>query len=226
MAAPRPSDIWRLGDALDPLEKLVALALVDYGERAFPSQGTLAMKCGLSRRCVQTVLERLRVKGVLTTKSSGKALTYLLNLTGEVRTTCASGCAPRAQEKRTTCASDAHHVRRDPNEPNGTSPSNQEPAQAGTGLGGVPEGTWSRITARDPRAALDIEGQRNVTGRTLASYGIGGADAREAWQLLLEHWGRTGNRPYDVLTQVVTERSLDGVKDVARVVMHRIREAA
>ena len=63
-----PSDIWRLGDALDPNEKLVALALLDYGDRIYPSQAHVAVKTGLSLATVKRVVGTLRAKGVLSAK--------------------------------------------------------------------------------------------------------------------------------------------------------------
>lgn len=226
MATLRTGDVFRLGESLTPEEKLVLIALIDYGARIYPSQGTLALKTGYCVRTIRTVVKSLRQKGLITTKQRGaKALSYSVQLDHDA----ARDAACKRQEMQRQAAGDAAT--------SGTAcsgsrtpllnhPTNQAPATAGSGGWGVPEVVWNRIVARDPRATLDIEGQRNVTERTLRSYGIAGAEAVQAWQLLLEHWGRTGNRPYDVLTQVVTERSLDGVKDVARVVMHRIREAA
>jgi biotin operon repressor len=225
MARLLPSDVFRIGDALDPLEKLVTLALIDYGPRAFPAQQTLAVKCGLSRRCVQNVLERLRQKGVVTTSSTGKALTYVINLGPEVRTTCAPCCAPRAQEMRTTCASDAHHVRRDPKERNGTREPNQAPAPPAAGWGGVPESLQEAIRRRDPGADLVASAQRAVVSQILASVGItADRDHADAWRLLCQAWAATGHRPYDIARK--SAERLDGAKDVRAVVLHRIRGAA
>jgi len=225
MARPLPSDVFRLGDALDPLEKLVTLALLDYGPRAFPAQQTLAVKCGLSRRCIQNVLERLRQKGVVTTSSTGKALTYVIDLRPEMRTTCAPCCAPRAQEMRTACASDAHHVRRDPNESNGTSPPNPERATPAGWWGGIPSDLRDTIRRRDDGADLVVAGQLRVVTQQLAGVGITAeADIGHAWRLLCKVWATVGRRPYDTVQAALSR--LDGAKDVRALVMYRLRGAA
>lgn len=77
MANTLPSEVWRLGDSVTPTEKLVLLALVDYGARIHPSQGTLAVKTGLSVRTVGDTIASLRRKGLVTTVQRGaKSLSY------------------------------------------------------------------------------------------------------------------------------------------------------
>jgi hypothetical protein len=221
MARLLPSDVFRLGDALDPFEKLVALALIDYGPRAFPKQQTLAVKCGLSVRTVQRCLDSLREKGLLTTSSTGKALTYVL----EMRPTDASCCATQTHLMRPTDASDASHRRRDPKESNGTREPNQAPAPPAAGWGGVPESLQEAIRRRDPGADLVASAQRAVVSQILASVGItADRDHADAWRLLCQAWAATGHRPYDIARK--SAERLDGAKDVRAVVLHRIRGAA
>lgn len=218
---PMQSDVWRLGDALDAFEKLVVLALLDYGPRAFPAQQTLALKCGLSRSTIQRCLDSLRDKGVLVTTSSGKSLTYTIVL----RHTDAPCCVQQTQEKRPTDASDASHRRRDPNESNGTSPSNQQPAPAGSGWVGVPDDIRDAIRRRDQGADIVVDAQRRVVTQQLASVGITtDLDVWHAWRLLCKVWASTGRRPYDTVQGALAR--LDGAKDVRSVVMYRLRGAA
>ena len=81
MAAPRPSDVWRLGEAVTPEEKLVLLALVDYGDRIHPSQGTLSLKTGYCIRTIRTIIASLRRKGLITTSQRGaKSLDYVVQI--------------------------------------------------------------------------------------------------------------------------------------------------
>lgn len=225
MARPLPSDVWRLGPALDAAEKLLVLALLDYGPRAFPAQQTLAVKTGLSRRTVQRCLDSLREKGVVTTSSTGKALTYVIDLRPEMRHRDASCCVTVAQEMRQPDASDASQWRRDPNESNGTSPSNQQPAPAGSGWGGIPEDVRDAIRRRDHGADIVVDAQRRIVTQQLASVGItADLDVWHAWRLLCKVWGSTGRRPYDTVQGALAR--LDGAKDVRSVVMYRLRGAA
>ena len=221
MARTLPSDVFRLGSALDPLEKLVVLALLDYGPRAFPAQQTLAVKCGLSRRTVQRCLDSLRDKGVLSTRSTGKALTYVIDL----RQADAPCCVTQTHQKRQPDASDASQWRRDPNESNGTNQPNQQPAMPAGGWGGIPSDLQTAIRRRDDGADLVAGPQRHVVTQALASVGLtADRDVADAWRLLCQAWAATGKRPYD-LVRAATER-LDGAKDVRSVVMYRLRGAA
>lgn len=75
-----PSQIWEYEGDLTSSELIVLLALVDYGQVAFPSQRTLAAKCRLSRSRVISIVESLRRKGILTTTGNGKSLRYRVHL--------------------------------------------------------------------------------------------------------------------------------------------------
>jgi hypothetical protein len=225
MARPLPSDVFRLGDALDAFEKLVTLALLDYGPRAFPAQQTLAVKTGLSRRTVQRCLDSLRRKGVLTTRSTGKALTYVIELRPEMRQADAPCCVTQTQEMRPIDASDASHRRRDPNESNGTSQPNQQPATPAGGWGGIPSDLRDTIRRRDDGADLVVAGQLRVVTQQLAGVGITAeADIGHAWRLLCKVWATVGRRPYDTVQAALSR--LDGAKDVRALVMYRLRGAA
>ena len=80
MAKHHPGEIFALGASLTPTEKLVAIALADYGERIHPSQAHLSMKTGLHPDTVSKAICALRAKGIIETYGTGKALTYRLDL--------------------------------------------------------------------------------------------------------------------------------------------------
>lgn len=196
--------------------KVVLLALLDYGRTAYPSQAKLAAKCGLSRRGLQNAVDELRAAGWLTTTTRGKALRYVV-----MRTTCASTCAPGAPEMRTTCAGDAHDVRRDPNPQ--LNPQLNPPVATATNGGWEVDGwVWDRILQRDPRA--DATRQANVCRRVLAQHAVPEQDQREAWDVLLTHWARTGVDAYATLATLTG--NMDGVHNASKVLMHRIRGVA
>lgn len=226
MATLRTGDVFRLGDAVTPEEKLVLLALIDYGARIYPSQGTLALKTGYSVRTVRNVVKSLREKGLITTTQRGaKALTYTVVAPSSEANGAASDRhhvqrreAPRAAQCGTPCSGILTTQ--------GTTQPNQALAIASTGWGVNSHEMWQSIVARDPRATLDLDSQVRVTAKVLGQYGMSQDEASTAWQFLVRIWAHTGNRPYDTLTRVL-DKSLDGAKDVASVVLHRIkREAA
>lgn len=205
-----PSEVWRLGDALEPLEKLVVLALLDYGARAHPRQQVLAVKTGLSRRTLQRVLDSLRVKGVVETRARGKALTYVVDLSAGRRQ------ADAGIGVRLTQGSEPAQ---------GTSPPNPGAAGAATGWGGVPPDVVEAIRQRDAAADRVVSAQRRVCALELVSHGIGDARAQDdAWRLLCHAWAKAGRRPLDTV-RAVTDR-LDGARDPSAVVLHRLRGAA
>lgn len=213
-----PSDIWRLGSSLTPVEKLVALALVDYGDRIYPSQGTLAVKTGLHIRTINRVILALRAKGILTTKSTGKALTYQVDL----RHKSVGTYATKAEQLRHCGVSPTPQKRRDPNEPNELA---QEPpaADAAGGEGwAVFEPIRSRILQRDPRA--DFGAQAKVCRRILAQHGLTIGEAERAWLALCESWARTGVGAYDTLNRLTL--NMADARDTRAVLLHRLREVA
>jgi hypothetical protein len=218
---PQPSEVWRCG-ALDGIQKLVLLALLDYGRLAYPRQAVLAAKCGISRSTCQRALEQLRVSGVLTTSSRGKALVYRINLTGEeMPQVDASRSVKMTQEKRQDDASSGVKMTQGSELVHLTSPPNQQTATAVSGWE-VQSDTANRIKQRDPRA--DLDAQRSVCRRVLISYGLSDRDAVGAWRLLLEHWARSGNDAYATLKHHT--ENLGGARDVAKVVLHRLQGVA
>ncbi len=212
----KPSDIWKLD--LDYRAKVVLLALLDYGVRAWPRQSTLSTKCGMNKRTLQRTLDELRLSGRITTKTRGKALTYtIVDLRQSVTSTCDTGASEIRLRVTGTDASVSYgselvHL---------TSPPNQASA---TALGGweVEEQVANRIRQRDPRA--DINSHCSVCRRVLISHGLSDRDALGAWRLLLEHWARSGNDAYSTL-KFHTE-NLGGARDVAKVVLHRLQGVA
>jgi biotin operon repressor len=221
MTRPQPSEVWRCG-ALDGTQKLVLLALLDYGRIAYPRQAVLAAKCGISRSTCQRALDQLRASGVLTTSSKGKALVYRINLTGEeMPQVDASRSIKMTQEKRQDDASTGVKMTQGSELVHLTSPPNQQTATAVSGWE-VQSDTANRIKQRDPRA--DLDAQRSVCRRVLISYGLSDRDAVGAWRLLLEHWARSGNDAYATLKHHT--ENLGGARDVAKVVLHRLQGVA
>lgn len=221
MTRPQPSEVWRCG-ALDGVQKLVLLALLDYGRLAYPRQAVLAAKCGISRSTCQRALEQLRASGVLTTSSRGKALVYHINLTGEDRRQDdASRSIKLTQEMHQYDASIGVNMTQGSELVQLTSPPNQQTATAVSGWE-VQSDMANRIRQRDPRA--DLKNQCSVCRRVLVSHGLSDRDALGAWRLLLEHWARSGNDAYSTLKHHT--ENLGGARDVAKVVLHRLQGVA
>ena len=221
MTRAQPSEVWRCG-ALDGIQKLVLLALLDYGRLAYPRQAVLAAKCGISRSTCQRALEQLRASGVLTTSSRGKALVYHVNLTGEDRRQDdASRCIKMTQEMHQYDASSGVKMTQGSELVQLTSPPNQANATAFSGWE-VQSEMANRIRQRDPRA--DLKKQCEVCSRVLVSHGLSDRDALGAWRLLLEHWARSGNDAYSTLKHHT--ENLGGARDVAKVVLHRLQGVA
>ena len=221
MTRPQPSEVWRCG-ALDGIQKLVLLALLDYGRLAYPRQAVLAAKCGISRSTCQRALEQLRASGVLTTSSRGKALVYRINLTGqEMPQVDASRSIKMTQEMHQDDASSGVKMTQGSELVQLTSPPNQANANAFSGWA-VQDDIANRIRQRDPRA--DLDAQLKVCRRVLVSYGLSDRDAVGAWRLLLEHWARSGNDAYATLKHHT--ENLGGARDVAKVVLHRLQGVA
>ena len=221
MTRPQPSEVWRCG-ALDGIQKLVLLALLDYGRLAYPRQAVLAAKCGISRSTCQRALEQLRASGVLTTSSRGKALVYHINLTGEDRRQDdASRSIKMTQEMHQDDASIGVKMTQGSELVQLTSPPNQQTASAVSGWE-VQDDIANRIRQRDPRA--DFKNQCSVCRRVLVSHGLSDRDALGAWRLLLEHWARSGNDAYATLKHHT--ENLGGARDVAKVVLHRLQGVA
>ena len=221
MTRPQPSEVWRCG-ALDGIQKLVLLALLDYGRLAYPRQAVLAAKCGISRSTCQRALDQLRASGVLTTSSRGKALVYRINLTGqEMPQVDASRSIKMTQEMHQDDASSGVKMTQGSELVQLTSPPNQANANAFSGWA-VQDDIANRIRQRDPRA--DLDAQLKVCRRVLVSYGLSDRDAVGAWRLLLEHWARSGNDAYATLKHHT--ENLGGARDVAKVVLHRLQGVA
>ena len=221
MTRPQPSEVWRCG-ALDGTQKLVLLALLDYGRLAYPRQAVLAAKCGVSRSTCQRALDQLRASGVLTTSSRGKALVYHINLTGEDRRQDdASRSIKMTQEMHQDDASSGVKMTQGSELVHLTSPPNQQTATAVSGWEVQPD-IANRIRQRDPRA--DFKNQCSVCRRVLVSHGLSDRDALGAWRLLLEHWARSGNDAYATLKHHT--ENLGGARDVAKVVLHRLQGVA
>lgn len=221
MTNPQPSEVWRCG-ALDGTQKLVLLAILDYGRVAYPRQAVLAAKCGISRSTCQRTVDALRVSGVLTTTTRGKSLVYRVNLTGqEMPQSDASRSVNLTPEMHQNDASIGVKLTSGSYLANRTLPSNQANANAFSGWE-VQSDMANRIRQRDPRA--DLKSQCSVCRRVLVSHGLSDRDALGAWRLLLEHWARSGNDAYSTLKHHT--ENLGGARDVAKVVLHRLQGVA
>ena len=213
MSQPLPSDVWRLGDAITPMQKYVLLALVDYGRKIHPSQATLALKTGLSQRAVGQAVAELRKKGLVeTTRRGSKALSYSVVLKAPQSAPRADHdqhhvpirSAPGAGSIGTTCRGILTSQR--------TSPLNQPPGTPARGGGDHPfDGVDPEAERRIRRwAPGDTEHlatcQRRVVTRVLGELGVAPGDWRRWWGSLCDRWGDSGVPPYQVL-----KAELDGI---------------
>lgn len=217
MAKLYPSDIWRLGDSLDPHEKLVALALLDYGDRIYPSQAHVAIKTGLSLATVKRVMRSLRSKLVISVQKNRKGLSYAFVMAHRDTT---DGVSLTPQKGQPDTGSVSHRATNYPK----NHPTNQSGPPEG-GRGGVVELSQdirSAIARRDPRG--DVDAQHRVVTRMLGEHGLTGQAARDAWIALARHWARTGNGAYETLSELLA--GMVDVRDPSAVLMYRIRRLA
>lgn len=206
MGKPLPSEVWDVDHEADATELFVLCALVDYGARAFPKQDTLAKKLRLSQRTVNAAIGRLRARGLVTTKGTGKALTYTVHL----RKNCVGTYANSAQVLRKNCVPATQKLRRDPNE-------SIQLAQPTSGA--VDQDIIDRIRIRDRRA--DLDAQCAVVLRLALATGVTKPEAMSWWRWLCLNWARTGT---DALAG--HREAMLGARDEAAIIRHRIREAA
>lgn len=205
MANTLPSEVWRLGDSVTPTEKLVLLALVDYGTRIHPSQGTLSVKTGLSVRTVGDTIASLRRKGLVTTVQRGaKSLSYSVVLK---RPSSANSAEHDRQPLPSRSANSAEEVGnhcRGILTSQGTSQPNPGAVTAAAGV----ESPWDGIDPEDqrrirrwvPRGVEElIVAQRRVTLRKLAEIGVRVSDHARWWRHLGSRWAEKGMPPYDQL---------------------------
>ena len=217
MARFYPDDVFRLGDCLNPAEKLVAIALASYGEKIHPSQAHLAIKTGYHPDTVSRIIVTLRKKGIVETFGCGKSLTYKLNLRSY-----AGGTSDRPSvDLRSSVGAPPIVDRRDPNTVLNPVP-NQRAADAAAGGWEVPEDVQGRIRIRDPRA--DMDAQRRVCAKVMIQHGLTEEEAKRAWRDLCLGWARTGNNAYDLLNREVHQ--LGGARDVRAVLLHRLKGVA
>ena len=217
MAKLYPSDIWRLGDSLDPHEKLVALALLDYGDRIYPSQAHVAVKTGLSLATVKRVMRSLRSKLVISVQKNRKGLSYAFVMAHRDTN---DGVSLTPQKGQPDTGSVSHRATNYPK----NHPTNQSGPPEG-GRGGVVELSQdirSAIARRDPRG--DVDAQHRVVTRMLGEHGLTGQAARDAWIALARHWARTGNGAYETLSELLA--GMVDVRDPSAVLMYRIRRLA
>jgi hypothetical protein len=213
----RPSEVWCLD--MDPDEKLLVLALLDYGPLAFPKQATLARKTGLARRTVQRIVKRLSSEGgtspiAIRVERRSRGLVYRVVMRQRDADESVSVTPMMRQPDAPRCVS----VTPPSKLVQGTSPPNPETA---TAVGGweVPSEVVQAIRVRDPRATPEAHG--TVCRRILAQYGIEGRDAVECFRTLCLAWAKTGNNAYEILAGHT--ESLEGARDVRAVLLARIR---
>jgi hypothetical protein len=215
MAKLYPSDIWRLGDSLDPLEKLVALALLDYGDRIYPSQAHVAIKTGLSLATVKRVMRSLRAKLVISVKRNRKGLSYAFVM---AQPDTSDGVTQTPQKCQPDTGLVSHRATNYPKNPL----TNQGAAEAAAGGVEVPSDVEARIRMRDPRA--DIVAQARVCAKVMVQHGLTRDEACRCWRDLCLGWARTGRSAYDILNEQVQQ--LAGARDVRAVLLHRLKGVA
>lgn len=211
--------VW--GAPLPHRQKIVLLALLRYGKRAFPKQGTLAEVCGMGQRTVCRIVDELRQAGWITTRGTGKSLTYLV---AEPRQTGVATCAKLAQEVRHRGVAATPNWRRDPNPISNPIP-NPTPATPAGGWVGVDSDTVEAIRARDNEADARVEGQRKgVLLRLLANKVTQPDEVAGVWRYLVGEWAATGRRPFEALEALLADCA--GARDTRRVLLYRLRGAA
>jgi hypothetical protein len=215
MAKLYPSDIWRRGDALDPLEKLVALALLDYGDRIYPSQSHVAAKTGLSLATVKRVMRSLRAKLVISVKRNRKGLAYAFVMAQPDTFESVTQTPVKAQPDTDPVSQRATNYPKN-------YPTNQGAPDGAAGGWEVPSDVEGRIRIRDPRA--EVAAQRGVCRRVLLQHGFTEEEARHNWRNLCLEWARTGTSAYDILKEEVQQ--LAGARDVRAVLLHRLKRLA
>lgn len=207
------SDVFKL--EIGPTDKLVLLALLDYGVKAFPRQETLAAKASISRSALQRSIRRLRTAGYVTTSTKGKALSY--------RLCCVNVTHHDASDRRRRCVSLTQEMRQI-DAGILTSPFNESiqpaPATAGTGGWRVSEGLRNRIRARDPRA--DFDAQATVCRRIMAQHGLTLPEAEQTWLGLCEAWANTGNNAYELLAKATL--NMADARSPRSLLLHRLKE--
>lgn len=216
----RPSEIW--SQPMDPSEKLVLLAIADYGNIAFPRQGTLATKTGLSRRTVQRIVARLSEEvGTspirIRVERRKRGLVYRL----EKRHHDAPESVTMTPEKRHHDASRSVTMTHPSKLVQGTSPPNPESAEAD--WGGCLQ-LVEAIRLKYPRETPEAHGR--VCRRILARYGIEGAESVECFRLLLTKWLERGSRPgqsaYELLAGYTED--LGGARNERAVLLSKIKD--
>jgi DNA-binding MarR family transcriptional regulator len=221
MASRLPSDIWRLGSAVTPTEKLLLLALVDYGAKIHPSQGTLALKTGLSVRTVGDTIASLRRKGLVSTLQRGaKAMSYTVTLTPPRSADIAEHDRQPLPRRSAVIAETIGNGCRGILTSQGTSQPNQGPADAGTGGWEVSLELRNRITARDPRA--DFDAQAKVCRRIMAQHGLTLDEAQRSWLALCAAWANTGNNAYELLAKATL--NMADARSPRSLLLHRLKE--
>ena len=219
------SDVFRLAPCLTSDELLVLLALVDYGDRIFPSQTALAAKTRLHVSTVKRVLASLRTKELVRSLGSGKALTYHLDLAQRERGTSLSvsevgrsqGARCSLRESEVVAQRERGILTREL-----TTQTNQGAATAAAGVVELSQDIRSAIARRDPRG--DVDAQHRVVTRLLGEHGVSGAVAADAWIALARNWARTGNGAYETLSELLA--GMVDVRDPSAVLMYRIRRLA
>lgn len=227
MASRLPSDIWRLGSAVTPTEKLLLLALVDYGAKIHPSQGTLALKTGLSVRTVGDTIASLRRKGLVSTLQRGaKAMSYTVTLTPPRSADIAEHDRQPLPRRSAVIAETIGNGCRGILTSQGTSQPNPGAATAAAGV----ESPWDGIDPEDqrrirrwvPRGVEElVAAQRRVTLRKLAEIGVRVSDHARWWSHLGSRWAAKGVPPYDQLL-VELEAMGTGVRDRLAVLAFRL----
>ena len=203
----KPSEIWAVDCPSE--EKIIALAIIDYGRIAYPRQAVLARKCGMSRRTLQRILARMEEEtGTspirIRIERRKRGLVYRV----EMRQSDAPRCVNLTHPSKLV---------------QGTSPPNPESADAETG-GGVAAVLCQAIRTKYQRETPEAHGR--VCRRILARYGIEGAESVECFRLLLTKWLDRGSRPgqsaYELLAGYTED--LAGARNERAVLLSKIKD--
>lgn len=218
----KPSEIWAVECPAE--EKLVALAIVDYGRIAYPRQAVLARKCGMSRRTLQRILSRMEEEtGTspirIRIERRKRGLVYRVEMRQSDAPECVNLTPMMRQSDAPRCVNLTHPSKL----VQGTSPPNPESADAETG-GGVAQVLCQAIRTKYPRETPEAHGR--VCRRILSRYGIDGQEADECFETLLRKWldrgGAHGNDAYATLARYTED--LAGARVPRAVLVAKIKD--
>jgi len=93
MSRPITTEILDRPD-LTASEKLLLVAIASHGAVAFPSQARLSRLTSLHARSIKRLIRSLRERGILTTQTGRKSLTYAIVGVGDIMSPTGTPCPP------------------------------------------------------------------------------------------------------------------------------------